>query len=86
MIPAFLLINFSSRSRIPLALPLFLLWPLVALFALIVGLLWLVLPESGARFRGFQMARGGLALLWHLSGLTIDVHSEEDHRVYMRFI
>lgn len=86
MIPALLLINFSSRSRLPLALPLFLLWPLVALFALVVGLLWIVLPGSGARFRGFQMARGGLALIWHLSGLTIDVQSEEDRRVYLRFI
>ena len=86
MVPSFLLINLSSRWRLPLALPLFLLWPLIALFALGVGVLWIVLPEGGARSRRYRMARAALPLLWHLSGLTIDVQSEEGSRVYLRFL
>lgn len=86
MLPSLLLISIGSRCRIPIPVPIFLLWPLIVLFALPIGLVWLVLPAR--IWQGSLFAKGALflRLLWNLHGLKVDVTSNDGTKVYISVI
>lgn len=86
MIPALLLVGVGGRRRAILPLPLFLLWPLLALFALGVGALRLLAPAGTEAARAARAGRLALAVAWQLSGTRIDVRDPGGEQVYLRFL
>ncbi len=86
MVPSLLMIRVGERGRIPIALPVFLLWPLLALGALVVGLG--TLGTSRASALGRRMRAGWLAIqaVGQLRGLKIDVSEKDGQRVFIWFL
>ncbi len=79
-----LLVTFEPLGgrRIRLPLPLFLVWPLLAvplLVALLIGLLRR--PRATCRFIPV-----GVRVFLGLSGLQVDTRSHEGHNIHVRFI
>lgn len=86
MVPSLLMIRVGERGRIPIALPVFLLWPFLALGALLVGLG--TLGTSRASQLGRRMRAGWLALqaVGQLRGLKIDVTEKNGERMFIWFL
>ena len=86
MIPALALVWVGSGRRVPLPIPLFLLWPLLGIGYLLVTLGRFLTPR-GSEARGQADAASGLAgILLRLSGLSIDVRPRRGRRVRFRLI
>lgn len=86
MIPSLLLVGVGGGRRVILPLPFFLLWPLLALFAIAVGILRLAAPAGTGAARAARAGLTALAVLWHLPGMRIDVRDPGGEQVYLRFV
>jgi hypothetical protein len=84
MPPALVLVRFGRRRRIPIPLPVFLLWPLLVIAWLGLGLAWLV---TAGRQRPAPVVAGVTALrvLNELHGTRIDLRGR-DANITMQFI
>jgi hypothetical protein len=83
MPPAVLLARFGAVRWLVLPLPLFLLWPGLALAAVLLGLLWVL---TGFRRTGPVVAGlYALRLFCDLRGTRIDLHGGDDD-LYLRFV
>ncbi len=85
MLPALAIIGIGSGRRFRVPLPLFLLWPLLLVGALVMA------AVGGSRVRTgrpgfFARFRTCLAVFCHLSGLNIDVRSRDGTSFYLRLI
>ena len=81
MIPALGIVQIGRRARFPIPLPFVLLWPLIGLAGL---LLWPAAWLSGRgteAARRLDFARRSVLLLFHLSGLKVDVRSADGESV-----
>ncbi len=80
MIPALLMIGLGRDRRFWLPLPFFLIWP----FWLIGWLAWLTVGlfhrATATKIALFQ------SLLWHLSGLRVDIDDKDGSGIRLRFI
>jgi hypothetical protein len=80
MIPSLLMIGFGRSRRVWLPLPFFLIWP----FWLIGWLAWMIIGlvhrVTAAKIALFQI------LLWHLSGLRVDIEDKDESQIHIRFI
>ena len=86
MIPTLLILKVRECRDLILPVPLFLLWPLLAVAALGVGIAYAVAPPRARRGSFFMAARlAGLALL-NLHGLKVDVTAHNGTGVYIWFI
>lgn len=86
MIPAIALLGISRARRVRLPLPIFLLWPFYFLAWLGVGVAYLLFWVVRGDIRRPARAGFALAMLAHLSGTVVDVHSTDGTRVYLRLI
>ncbi len=86
MIPSLLIAGVGRRRRVPIPLPLFLLWPFVILAFVIVWVLRLFAPRGSGSEWTLSLALYGLCLLFHLSGIVIDVRSQDGSGVLLRLI
>lgn len=84
MIPALLLLRAHGDRGILVPVPLFLLWPLIAVGGLGIGLAYLATPKRKRSF--LTRARLALSVLLNLHGLKIDVRSRDGARIYVWFI
>ena len=76
MPPALLLLGIGRWRRWPLPLPLFLLWPLLALAYLCLGAAWLFAALLGRSPNRVRAGLKGLEAYRHLGGLRVDLNSE----------
>jgi len=79
MIPALLLVGVGWQRRVPLPLPLIVLWPLVLLAAGLTALYRLAA-------RSTPVLPPVLAVLFQLSGLRIDVRSRNGTGILFWFV
>jgi hypothetical protein len=86
MLPSLVLITLGAKRRLPIPIPVFFLWPLIALFALPVGLAWLILPARKWQQSVFAKGALGLQMMWNLHGLKIDIAAHDGTNVYIRMI
>ncbi len=86
MPPALIIILIGSRKRIPIPVPLFILWPLVAAVALLVALAWLLIPSSRWHRTPFAVMALGLRIFWNLHGLKVNVDAHDGTKVYINVI
>ncbi len=86
MIPTLGLVRFGRKDGLPVPVPFLLLWPIIALAW---PLLWAAercVPARGRAAAGLRAARIGAGLLWHLSGLRVDVRSAAGETVRLRLL
>ena len=84
MIPSVGLLKIGNPSwTLPLPLPVFLAWPLIAIALGGVVLMQRVVDRQGASFSRLALTRVALRALFQLSGLKIDVRSTEGTRITM---
>lgn len=74
MIPALLLIGVGWQRRLPLPIPLFLLWPLAGLAVLATGAVQLARRLASPGLRP-PLLPAPLQAIFHLSGLKVDVRT-----------
>jgi hypothetical protein len=86
MLPALCLLRISQGRGFLFPLPLFLLWPLVALAWIVVLPVRFLAPQASAAGKGALAAWTALAALGQLSGLDIDVSAADGAKVRIRFI
>ncbi|MCP4547006.1 MAG: hypothetical protein GY835_11125 [bacterium] len=82
--PAFLVAWVGKRQRIPLPVPLFLLWPFLLLGYLFIGLGWMITPPTkrAARFgKGLMM----LEAFRHLSGMQVNIDTARSESFSLKF-
>lgn len=84
--PAAILLLRCGRHGWPLPLPLFLLWPLVALAAPLVGLLRLVSPGQCRLSAFWRYGWIALRAFWQLHGIKVDTRSRDGRCVSLWFI
>jgi len=85
MPPAILLLGVGRRGWL-LPLPVFLLWPLALLAALVIGVARLILPARGPRSAVWRWGWIGLRAFCQLHGTRVDVRSNNGERVRLWFI
>lgn len=81
MIPSLMLLGVGPGCRFPFPFPVFLLWPLLAVFALVLALCTPFAPAQRLR-DGWQALRA----FGQLRGLKIDVVSNDGSRVLVWFV
>ncbi|MBN2170030.1 MAG: hypothetical protein JW819_01760 [Candidatus Krumholzibacteriota bacterium] len=86
MIPSLLLVGVGRRRRVILPLPVFLLWPLLALFALAAWILLRLAPAGTVTASAARTGLSALAVACQLSGTRIDVRDPDGPQVYLRFL
>lgn len=86
MIPALLILKVRKDRNLILPVPLFLLWPLLAIAVLGAGIAYAVVPARVRSGRFFMATRlAGLTLL-NLRELKVDVQSRDGTSIYLWFI
>ncbi|MCC6738944.1 MAG: hypothetical protein IT452_07845 [Planctomycetia bacterium] len=85
MIPALLLVGVGWQRRLPLPIPLFLLWPLVAVAVLVTAIVQLArrITRPAATTPLFPPV---LEALFQLSGLRVDIRDREGTSVLVWLI
>jgi len=86
MFPAVLILGFGEKKRVRVPFPFFLLWPGILVGAFVLAA---VGRPKGRRTRGSGYAlrlKTALSIFYHLSGLRVDVRSQEGGGFYLRFI
>jgi hypothetical protein len=86
MIPAIAILGIGRTRRPRIPLPLFLLWPFVALAWLIIGLISLCYWIAGKWGRGPARARTILLMFCRLSGTVVDIRAQDGTQLYVRLI
>jgi hypothetical protein len=86
MVPVLAIVGLGRKRRVLIPFPFFLLWPLL----LVGGLVFGAFPrKEGVNTRApgyFSRVSTALAVFWHLSGLWIDIRSNDGSNIYLRFI
>ena len=80
MLPTLLMVGVGARRRFWIPLPTILLWP----FWLLGWAVWA--PARLLRVPRADALRHGLVLLAQLSGLRVDVDSQDGTRIHLRFV
>jgi hypothetical protein len=86
MPPAIVMVGFGRQRRIPLPLPVFLLWPFAFLAWYVLTVARLAFSDDAGLSRKFHVASTILHSYANLSGLRIDVHSQDGGGIYLRMI
>ena len=84
MFPAVLILGLGQERRIRVPFPIFLFWPVILVGALVLAAVGR--PEGTARSGYALRLRTVLSIFYHLSGLRVDVRSQEGGGFYLRFI
>ena len=85
MLPAIGLVRIDkARWTVPLPLPIFLAWPFVLVALSGVAVAERLAPTRSTHSK-LTIARDGLVVLCHLSGLKIDLRSTDGSRVFIWF-
>jgi hypothetical protein len=79
MLPAVLLVGAGTRRRFWIPLPVILLWPFWLLGWVVWAPVRLLVPEWA------KALRLGLVMLAQLSGLALDVDTNDGTRIHLRF-
>lgn len=86
MIPAMAILRIGRGRRLPVPLPLFLLWPLVLLALLLVALAGPLADRRSEAGRRLLAARLGILALFRLSGLSVDARGSDGREVRIRLV
>ena len=86
MIPSLMMIGVGRGCRYPLPLPLFLLWPLIALAGLVLALCLPFAPSDSTVGRRIRAGWQALRAFAQIRGLKIDVLSKDGERVLIWFV
>ncbi len=86
MPPVLLIIGLGRSRRFPLPVPLFLLWPLVAVAYGILVLCQRYLRLDKEVVDKIRLARAALGGFAAMSGLKVDVRSQDGHGAFLWFV
>lgn len=86
MWPAILVFGIGRERRLPVPLPLFLIWPAVGAGWAVIGVSKLVAPGASRRPGAIGTLNTSLRLFNQLRGTRVDIDSADGTRVHVRLI